>query len=72
MTSDLQHHLDRARRERDLAYRSADARASDSHMKLSALHLKRALELGASELAALGLSALPCNEEMPLLRSAQS
>jgi hypothetical protein len=39
------YHAERARIERDIAYRAADARASDAHMRLSALHLSRALVL---------------------------
>jgi hypothetical protein len=42
---DMNYHAQRARAERDLAYKSADARASDSHMRLSALHLSRAMVL---------------------------
>jgi hypothetical protein len=45
MTSDKACHATRARVERDVAYRSADERASDAHMRLSALHLSRALIL---------------------------
>ena len=45
MSSEVQYHLRRARTERDIAYRSADSCVSDAHMKLSALHLRRALLL---------------------------
>ena len=45
MTRDKLYHSDRARIERDLAYRSQDARVSDAHMRLYALHLSRALVL---------------------------
>ena len=45
MASDVEYHLQRARSERDIAYRSADACASDAHMRLSALHLQQALLL---------------------------
>ena len=38
-------HSQRAREERDIAYRASDARVSDAHMRLSALHLSRALIL---------------------------
>ena len=43
--SDTEYHLHRARVERGIAYRSALACASDAHMRLSALHLQRALLL---------------------------
>nr|WP_314444069.1 hypothetical protein [uncultured Sphingomonas sp.] len=45
MNGELDYHSARARAERELAYRSADERASDAHMRLSALHLSRALIL---------------------------
>jgi hypothetical protein len=45
MVTDIQYHLQRARSERYLAYRSADDYASEAHMKLSALHLERAMLL---------------------------
>jgi hypothetical protein len=45
MLVDKDYHSQRARVERDLAYRSPDARVSESHMRLSALHLSRALIL---------------------------
>lgn len=45
MSSDHQYHSQRARAERDIAYRTADSRVSDAHMRLSALHLSRALIL---------------------------
>ena len=38
-------HSQRAREERDIAYRARDARVADAHMRLSALHLSRALML---------------------------
>ena len=43
--TDLEYHLERARFERDIAYRLGDGVAADAHMRLSALHLKRALLL---------------------------
>lgn len=46
-SSDLEYHLQRARSERGIAYRSANALAADAHMRLSALHLHRALLLQA-------------------------
>lgn len=45
MRSDRHYHAQRARTERDIAYRAADSRVSDVHMRLSALHLSRALML---------------------------
>jgi hypothetical protein len=45
MTDHRQYHAQRARDERDIAYRSADSRVSAAHMRLSALHLSRALIL---------------------------
>jgi hypothetical protein len=45
MSNDSRYHLERARAERDIAYRAADLRASDAHMRLSALHLSRAMVL---------------------------
>ena len=43
--TDTEYHLRRARIERDLAYRSDNELAADAHMRLSALHLHRALLL---------------------------
>ena len=54
MTTDVEYHMQRARFERDLAYRSANAEASDAHMQLSALHLQQALLLQEVRLAAVG------------------
>ena len=45
MITDIDYHLQRSRSERDIAYRSGDARVSDAHLRLSALHLARALLL---------------------------
>ena len=45
-SSDVEYHLERARAERDVAYRG-DEPAADLHMRLSALHLHRALLLQA-------------------------
>lgn len=39
------YHAERARIERDIAYRASDPRASDAHLRLSALHLSRSLIL---------------------------
>ena len=46
MISDATYHAQRARTERDLAYRAPDERVSDAHLRLSALHLSRAMVLG--------------------------
>ena len=43
--TDLEYHLGRSRRERELAYRLGDGAAADAHMRLSALHFQRALLL---------------------------
>jgi hypothetical protein len=43
--TDLEYHLHRARSERRVAYRLGDGVAADAHMRLSALHLGRALLL---------------------------
>ncbi len=45
MIDNREYHARRARAERDIAYRSADVRIADAHMRLSALHLSRALVL---------------------------
>jgi hypothetical protein len=45
MLSNVDYHLHRARVERDTAYRSADSCVSNVHMRLSALHLQRAMLL---------------------------
>ena len=45
--SDIEYHLRRARAERDIAYRSGEPCVSDCHMRLSALHLQRAMLLQA-------------------------
>lgn len=45
MSNDCRYHSQRARIERDIAYRATDARVSDAHMRLYALHLSRALIL---------------------------
>ena len=43
--SDLDFHLQRARCEREIAFRLGDGVAADAHLRLSALHLQRALLL---------------------------
>lgn len=45
MISEKSYHAYRAREERDIAYRTSDPRASEAHLRLSALHLSRALML---------------------------
>lgn len=45
MLNDREYHEQRARAERDLAYRAPNARVGDVHLRLSALHLSRALVL---------------------------
>ena len=42
---DLTYHQDRARAELDCGYRARPGRAADAHLRLSALHMKRALEI---------------------------
>ncbi len=41
--SDSTYHLERARTELDLAYRAEQSAAASAHMRLSALHMKKAL-----------------------------
>jgi len=50
----VEYHLRRAQSERDVAYRSDSAVAADAHMRLSELHLQRALLLRAITLGAVG------------------
>jgi hypothetical protein len=45
MLNDQQYHAHRAKTERELAYRTADEVAADVHLRLSALHLSRAMIL---------------------------
>ena len=54
MSTDVHYHLQRARTERDVAYRSADGVAADVHMRLSALHLAQALLLQAVQRGPVG------------------
>ena len=54
MITDIDYHLQRARAERDIAYRSGDACVSDVHLRLSALHLARALLLEEVRRAPVG------------------
>jgi hypothetical protein len=42
---EVEYHRRRSRCERDAAYRLGDCLAADAHMRLSALHLERALVL---------------------------
>lgn len=53
-STEVEYHLRRARSERDVAYRSDSAVAADAHMRLSELHLQRALLLRAITLGAVG------------------
>ena len=63
MANELQYHLGRARTERDIAYRAGDARVSDAHMRLSALHLQRAMLLQEVQRAPVGnVSPIKPNE----------
>ena len=45
MLNDASYHAQRARTERELAYRALDERVGDAHLRLSALHLSRAMVL---------------------------
>jgi hypothetical protein len=45
MLNDASYHAERARTERELAYRAPDERVGDAHLRLSALHLSRAMVL---------------------------
>jgi hypothetical protein len=56
MFNDASYHAQRARTERELAYRAPNERAGDAHLRLSALHLSSAIileeidrRLGAAE-----------------------
>ena len=53
-STDVEYHLRRARVERDIAYRSGDGVAADAHMRLSELHLQRALLIQAVRTAPVG------------------
>ena len=45
-TDDRSHHRERIRAELDLAYRADSRAAAEAHLRLSALHMKRLVELG--------------------------
>jgi len=45
MLNDQQYHAQRAKTERELAYRTVNEVAADVHLRLSALHLSRAMIL---------------------------
>ena len=45
MCTDVEYHLGRARKERNIAYQASQDVVSDAHMSLSAMHLQRALLL---------------------------
>ena len=50
---DLSYHQDRARAELDCGYRAGTSSAADAHLRLSALHMKRALEISRTRRSAL-------------------
>ena len=52
--NDVEYHLCRARSERNIAYRSGDEVAAEAHLRLSALHLQRALLLKSVRRAPVG------------------
>ena len=45
---DLSYHQDRARAEFDCGYRARAGAAADAHLRLSALHMQRALEISGA------------------------
>ena len=45
LTDNQEYHAQRARAERDIAYGATDGRVAHAHMRLSELHLSRALIL---------------------------
>ena len=49
--ADREYHSQRARVELDWAYRSENRNASEAHMRLSALHMERARQVGSDALA---------------------
>jgi len=53
-SAEVEFHRRRARSERDAAYGSANAAAADAHMRLSVLHLQRALLLEAMDRGPVG------------------
>ncbi len=53
ISEDLSYHQDRARAELDCGYRARTGNAAGAHMKLSALHMKRALEISRARRPAL-------------------
>ena len=48
-TDDRTHHRERVRAELDLAYRAGNRAAADAHLRLSALHMRRLVELDGVE-----------------------
>ena len=61
--TEIDYHLRRARTERDLGYRTANALAADAHMRLSALHLQRALMLRTVQRVPVGnVEPFPLND----------
>jgi hypothetical protein len=63
--SDAEYHLLRARSERNAAYRLGDAIGADSHMRLSALHLERALILEEIDRTIGSNSSRPKRQRVP-------
>ena len=53
ITEDLSYHQDRARAELDCGYRASSGNAADAHLRLSAMHMKRALEISRAPRPAL-------------------
>jgi hypothetical protein len=71
-STEAEYHLLRARSEREVAYRSANELAADAHMRLSALHLHRALLLQAVDRGPVGnihpfrtLASTECRPVLP-------
>ena len=71
-STEVEYHRRRARSERDVAYRSANAVAADAHMRLSVLHLQRALLLQAVDRGPVGnihpfrtLASTECRAMLP-------
>jgi hypothetical protein len=57
MQDEIKFHSDRAMSELDLASRSADMRAAEAHLRLSALHLERMRQLTETILSPLNQPA---------------
>lgn len=54
MLAEIDYHMQRSRRERELAYRSGVGAVADAHTGLAELHLQRALALHHVQQAPLG------------------